>query len=112
MILTIKQKQRINEILNGLLAQNPDIEWVTEDECLQYKNSEYASLLIGLGSGKHTKHLQDSEMWNAIELGNYYGEQCKLYIIVDTMGENIKIRVYKSNGNGLNNSSLISEEII
>lgn len=112
MIFTIEQRRKINETIEQILAQNQDIEWVTEDECLQYKNSEYASLLIGLGSGEHTKHLQDSEMWNAIELGNYYGEQCKLYIIVDTMGENIKIRVYKSNGNGLNNSSLISKEIV
>lgn len=112
MIFTIEQRRKINETIEQILAQNQDIEWITEDECLQYKNSEYASLLIGLGSGEHTKHLQDIEMWNEIELGNYYGEQCKFYIIVDTMDENIKIRVYKSNGDGLLGSSLISKEIV
>ena len=112
MIFTIEQRRKINETIEQILAQNQDIEWITEDECLKYKNSEYANLLIGLGSGEHTKHLQDIEMWSEIELGNYYGEQCKFYIIVDTMDENIKIRVYKSNGDGLMGSSLISKEVV
>ena len=108
MIFTFEQRKAINDTILMIKAHCNDIEWITEDECLQYKNSIYASMIIGLGSGKVTKHLEDENMYNEIELAHYYGEQCKYFVIVHKNNDKIKIRVYKSNGNGLNGATLIS----
>ena len=107
MIFTIEQKKAINETIQIILDHCSDIEWITEDECLQYKNSIYACMIIGLGSGECVKHLEDSDVYNDIELAHYYGKQCKYFVIVDKIGSKIKIRVYKSNNDGLNGASLV-----
>ena len=107
MIYTIEQINAINATIQIILDHCSDIEWVAPSECLQYKNSIYASMIIGLGSGECVKHLEDVNMCNEIELAHYYGKQCKYFVIVDKMGSKIKIRVYKSNNDGLNGASLV-----
>lgn len=107
MIFTIEQRKLINETVQAICDLCPDIEWITEDECLQYKNSIFASMIIGLGSGECLKHLKDDNMYNEIELAHYYGKQCRYFILVDKIDHIIRIRVYKSNGNGLNGASLV-----
>ena len=107
MIFTFEQRKAINDTILMIKAHCNDIEWIAEDECLQYKNSIYASMIIGLGSGECVKHLEDSNVYNEVELAHYYGKQCKYFVIVDKNNDKIKIRVYKSNGNGLNGASLV-----
>lgn len=110
MIFTIEQRKAINETIQKILDLCPDIEWITEDECLKYKNSIYASMIIGLGSGECIKHLKDDNMYNEIELAYYYGKQCRYFVLVDKMDSKIKIRVYKSNNDGLNGASLVDKK--
>lgn len=107
MIFTFEQRKAINDTILMIKAHCNDIEWITEDECLQYKNSIYASMIIGLGSGECVKHLEDVNMCSEIELAHYYSKQCKYFVMVDKMGSKIKIRVYKSNNDGLNGASLV-----
>ena len=54
MILTVKQQNALNDRIRMLCEEEPSIEWISQDECMQYRNSEYESLLIGFGKGKHT----------------------------------------------------------
>ena len=58
MILTVKQQQILNDRIKMLCENNRDIEWVSQDECMQYKNTEYESLIIGFGKGEFKQHLK------------------------------------------------------
>ena len=110
MILTVKQQNALNDRIKMLCEEEPSIEWVSQDECMQYRNSEYESLLIGFGKGKHTKHLQVSEMYNDIELTNYYSKQILYFMTVFKKGNKLQINTYKTNCpqvNGLNMCSKV-----
>lgn len=103
MIRSMKQQFKLQGLIEKY-AQKCHAEWITLDETLQYKNSHYQNSMIGLGVGiKPEKHLADDEMYNEIELTNYYQEQIAFYILTD----DVKIRVYRNKGTGINGSELV-----
>jgi len=112
MILTVKQQNALNDRIKMLCEQEPSIEWVSQDECMQYRNTEYESLLIGFGKGEYTKHLTDSNMYNDIELTNYYSKQILYFMTVFKKGDKLQINTCKTNCpqvNGLNMCSIVDK---
>lgn len=110
MILTVKEQQILNDRIKMLCEEEPSIEWVSQDECMQYRNSEYESLLIGFGKGEYIKHLTDSEVYNDVELTNYYAKQILYFMTVFKKGNKLQINTYKTNcpqANGLNMCSKV-----
>ena len=103
MIINIKHQLKLQELITKY-AEKCDAEWITLDETLEYKNTEYQNSMIGIGIGEEpTKHLSDEEMWNAIELTYYYDKQIVFFILID----NDKFRVYHNKGMGINGSELV-----
>lgn len=103
MIRNIEQQLKLQELITKY-AEKCNAEWITLDETLKYKNTEYQNSMIGIGVGvEPTKHLSDEEMWNAIELTYYYDKQIVFFILID----NDKFRVYHNKGTGINGSELI-----
>ena len=112
MILTVKQQNALNDRIKMLCEEEPSIEWVSQDECMQYKNSEYESLLIGFGKGEYIKHLTDSNVYNDIELTNYYSKQILYFMTVFKKGDKLQINTCKTNCpqvNGLNMCSIVDK---
>lgn len=106
MILTVNQQKKLNEIIEKY-SQNA--EWVICDENMQYKNSEYESVIYGIGTGDTKKHLKDDSIFNACELTYYYNLQCLYFIKVYRINydNSLKIAIYKNIGSGLNGSHLV-----
>ena len=105
MILTVKQQQVLNNMIKKLCENNKDIEWVSQDECTKYKNTEYESLLVGFGKGEYTQHLKDSNVYNDVELTHYYSKQILYFMTVFRKENGIVISTYKTHNpqvNGLN----------
>ena len=103
MIRNIKHQFKLQELITKY-AEKCNAEWITLDETLKYKNTEYQNSMIGIGVGEEpTKHLSDEEMWNAIELTYYYDKQIVFFILID----NDKFRVYHNKGMGINGSELV-----
>ena len=110
MILTVKQQQVLNDRIKMLCENNRDIEWVSQDECMQYKNTEYESLLIGFGKGEFKQHLKDSNVYNDVELTQYYAKQILYFMTVFRNGNGIVISTFKTHNpqvNGLNMCSKV-----
>ena len=110
MILTVKQQQILNDRIKMLCENNRDIEWVSQDECMQYKNTEYESLLIGFGKGEFKQHLKDSNVYNDVELTQYYAKQILYFMTVFRNENGIVISTYKTHNplvNGLNMCSKV-----
>ena len=105
MILTVKEQQVLNDKIKMLCEEEPSIKWVSQDECMKYKNTEYESLLIGFGKGEYTQHLKDSNVYNDVELTQYYKKQILYFMTVFRNGNSIVINTYKTHNpqeNGLN----------
>ena len=110
MILTVKQQQILNDRIKMLCEEEPSIEWVSQDENMQYKNTEYESLLIGFGKGEFKQHLRDSNVYNDVELTQYYSKQILYVMTVLKNGDKLQINTYKTNCpqvNGLNMCSKV-----
>ena len=110
MILTVKQQQILNDRIKMLCEEEPSIEWVSQDECMQYKNTEYESLLIGFGKGEFKQHLKDSNVHNDVELTQYYAKQILYFMTVFRNENGIVISTYKTHNpqvNGLNMCSKV-----
>lgn len=104
MILTIFQQEQLNKLIK---KYSKDCEWVISDECIQYKNSMYESVLYGLGSGDTTKHLEEG-VGCYTELTYYYDKLCKYFINVYRLTNgNISMIVYKNKGQGIQFTSTI-----
>lgn len=115
MLLSVQQRKELNKIIDKLIEDNRDIEWVTEDECVKYKNTEYESIIIGLGCGGHLKsHLQDDNVCYDTELTYYYEKHLKYFITVFRFDDlQIKIQAYKCKKNeGLNGSIKFLTKIV
>lgn len=111
MLLSVQQRKELNKVIDKLIEDNRDIEWVTEDECAKYKNTEYESMIIGLGCGEHlNSHLQDDNVYSDVELTYYYAKYLKYFITVFRLDDlSVKIQVYKCLENeGLNGSKVKS----
>lgn len=103
MIRSMKQQFKLQGLIQKY-AEKCNSTWITLDETLQYKNTNYQNSMIGIGTGKEpTKHLLDEEMWNAIELTYYYDKQIAFFIFTD----NDKFRVYRNKGTGTNGAELV-----
>ena len=110
MILTVKQRMALNKLIDQIVLENTDIEWISEDENMQYRNSIYENMLIGLGSGTTTKHYTDYNMCNDVEMTYYYQKQLKYFITLFKTDSKIKVTTYKTNGNtGMNGSSKVDK---
>ena len=110
MILTVKQQQVLNDRIKMLCEEEPSIEWVSQDENIQYKNTQYESLLIGFGKGEFKQHLKDSNVYNDVELTNYYSKQILYFMTVFRNENGIVISTYKTHNpqeNGLNMCSKV-----
>ena len=110
MILTVKQQQVLNDRIKMLCEEEPSIEWVSQDENAQYKNTEYESLIIGFGKGEFKQHLKDSNVYNDVELTNYYSKQILYFMTVFRNENGIVISTYKTHNpqeNGLNMCSKV-----
>ena len=110
MILTVKQQQILNDRIKMLCEEEPSIEWVSQDENMQYKNTQYESLIIGFGKGEFKQHLKDSNVYNDVELTQYYAKQILYFITVFRNGNGIVISTHKTHNpqeNGLNMCSII-----
>lgn len=110
MILTVKQQNALNDRIKMLCEEEPSIEWVSQDENMQYRNTKYESLLIGFGKGEYIKHLTDSNMYNDIELTHYYSKQILYFMTVFKKGDKLQINTLKTNCpqvNGLNMCSKV-----
>lgn len=115
MLLSVQQRKELNKIIDKLIEDNRDIEWVTEDECAKYKNTEYESMIIGLGiSGNLNSHLQDDNVCSDVELTYYYAKYVKYFITVFRFDDlSIKIQAYKCQENkGLNGSVKLLTKIV
>ena len=110
MILTVKQQQILNNMIKKLCENNRDIEWVSQDENIQYKNTQYESLLIGFGKGEFKQHLKDSNVYNDVELTQYYVKQILYFMTVFRNENGIVISTFKTHNpqvNGLNMCSKV-----
>ena len=115
MLLSVQQRKELNKVIDKLIEDNRDIEWVTEDECVKYKNTEYESMIIGLGCGGHLKsHLQDDNVCCDTELTYYYEKHVKYFITVFRFDDlSIKIQAYKClKHEGLNGSVKLLTKIV
>lgn len=115
MLLSVQQRQELNKVIDKLIEDNRDIEWVTEDECIKYKNTEYESMIIGLGCGGHlNSHLQDDNVYCDTELTYYYEKHVKYFITVFRFNDlSIKIQAYKClEHEGLNGSVKLLTKIV
>lgn len=80
------------------------------DEKMQYLNTEYESILIGLGCGEHNKHLLDENISRDMELTRYYENQIVCFVTVFRVNDELRISTYKTNNpkvNGINYASKI-----
>lgn len=103
MIRNIEHQLKLQELITKY-AEKCNAEWITLDETLPYKNTEYQNSMIGIGVGEEpTKHLSDEEMWNGIELTYYYDKQIVFFILID----NDRFRVYHNKGRGIDGSELV-----
>lgn len=103
MIRNIERQLKLQELITKY-AEKCNAEWITLDETLKYKNTEYQNSMIGIGVGEQPeKHLSDKNMYSEIELTNYYDKQIVFFILID----NDKFRVYHNKGTGINGSELI-----
>ena len=39
MLLSVQQRKELNKIIDEIIEENSYIQWVTEDECIKYKNT-------------------------------------------------------------------------
>lgn len=110
MILSVEERRELNEIIDKIIADNKDIEWISEDECVQYRNTEYESIIIGFGKGDRTSHYKKDIGFDT-ELTHFYQKQLTHFLTIFKVGNNLKVQVYKTN-NGLNGSTKIDTFII
>ena len=115
MLLSVQQRKELNKIIDEIIEENSYIQWVTEDECIKYKNTEYESMIIGLGIGGNLKsHLQDDNTFYDTELTYYYQKNITHWITVFRIDEvSIKIQVHKKKWQeDLNGSKTILTKIV
>lgn len=111
MILSINQNRELNKIID---KYSKNAEWVISDENTQYKNTEYESVIYGIGTGETKKHLKDDEVFYDVELTYYYDKQCQYFIQAHkvTYDESLTIVVYKNMGTGLNGSQKVEKIVV
>lgn len=112
MIFSLKQEQRINEIVQNLLEKNKNITFVLKEEDRKYMNTIDESLTICLGHGKldHLDCLDDLE-----ESYHYYSKKQQLDYFVQVFRfsvEKIRVVVYECNNGQLDGSHKIHAETI
>lgn len=106
MILSVFQRKKINSIID---KYSKNAEWVICDENTQYKNSEYESVIYGIGTGETKKHLTDETVFNSVELTYYYNKQCQYFVQAYRViyDNSLTIIVYQNVGTGLNGSKTV-----
>lgn len=104
MILSIFQRKKINEVIE---KYSKNAEWVVCDENAKYKNTDYESLLYGIGTGLTLNHKRDKSVYSDTELAYYYQSQCNYFIQVFRNGVTLVVTVHKNMGYGLNGSKTV-----
>lgn len=104
MILSIFQRKKINEVIE---KYSKNAEWVVCDEDIKYKNTEYESMIYGIGTGLTLNHKRDKSVYNDTELAYYYQSQCNYFIQVFRKGTTLVVTVHKNMGYGLNGSKTV-----
>lgn len=114
MIFSLKQEQRINEILQNLKDNtSKNIEWILKEEDYKYSNTIDESLTICLGHGELTHLIMGVDYLE--ESYNYYSKKQQLdyFMNIFRLGVNdLRVVVYECNNGQLNGSHKINAEII
>lgn len=113
MILSIKQEQRLNDIIVNLREDtSKNIEWILREEDRKYINTTYENLTICLGHGEldHLNYIDDLE-----ESYHYYSKKQQLDYFVNIFRCNkndLRVVVYECNCGKLDGSHRTNTEII
>lgn len=113
MIFSLKQEQRIDDILQNLKdSTSKNIEWILKEEDKKYMNTIDESLTICLGHGE-LDHLQNNNTDN--ETYYYYSDKKQLdyFINIFRCSQNgVRVVVYECNNGQLNGSHKTDAETI
>lgn len=114
MIFSLKQEQRINEIVQNLINDtSKNIEWILKEEDRNYINTVDESLTICLGHGELTHLVMGVDYLE--ESYHYYSKKRQLdyFINIFRLGVNdLRVVVYECNNGQLDGSHKIDSETI